>query len=227
MELLKNEELQVFIFSKKRPEKKASDYKLRFHNQFGDVMLIVNQLMEKEFLNCQDKVYSISEKGKAYLDEYNSIGNEFLFENKFDIAVIEFLYGIDGLFPYEFFPENILNQTKTFGKGIGKEYDLEDYLNYKSAFKPYFFANGRSILLNKEGRLYFENLLKLKEKEKENHDKEKERSSLSFENLQKENRKLTLELSDYKSIKYQNIAALIISVIAVVIAAISLFKQYF
>lgn len=113
--------------------------------------------------------YNISPQGIEYIIEFDDFELKSIFDGFRDYAILKFLYEMNGKVYSDMFPESILTDVPTTGKGMDYNFYLRSYIEYDSSLKKYVIIdnNDGSISLNSLGRKYYEHLQDTKSKDVE------------------------------------------------------------
>lgn len=218
--------LEIFIFiSQPSWRKTGVDIKRQFHFlSFDKVNELLEFLKKENYISQKDSFYLATNLGTNYLEEYDQFGNDYIFKNQLDFAIISFLYELEDYFLWDFFPSSILNNIKATGKGLHAATNLRSYIEFESTTLNQYIKtdNNKGCLLNTHGRKFYENHLEEKEKKSYN-------EILRFKSLELSIKEMEKKLEDYEKEKELRIQANKISVrsynaskVAIIIAGLSL-----
>lgn len=182
--------LWILIYVYSREEPLVSDVKIALQSFYGDTLVSdLKSLSEsgKILIDNETKI-SLSPTAIDFLKNYHNFGSAHIFEDKLDLAVLEFLYNINSPVPIKFFPKIILEKAPVTSKGsVSEDWNLEGWLLYNPNIKNYIEGGRYDIKLKDSGRRYYESFIKKQEK------------YFADSDLQNQIDKLTL-----KSLKYQD-----------------------
>ncbi|MEO8721435.1 MAG: hypothetical protein ABI372_10035 [Ginsengibacter sp.] len=118
----------------------------------------------------RDKIdhYSITEKGRDYINEYNDFELGELFNGKRDYVILKFLYQMNEPVRPNFFPDSIINDIPASGKGMDNSYYLKTYIDFESSLKKYVTNDDKKgIEISPLGKKYFDHLREKNKKDLE------------------------------------------------------------
>jgi len=194
-----------------------SDIKLKFGSANGNIVQALTSLSEQGYLTLilDKKNCELTEKGWSFYNAYNKIGNSYIHENQLDHAIMLFLSKLKVGISTEFFPSVILDKAFIETPTLSNSQSLHDYMHHNCKLKYCYTETG---LLSDNGKDYFESHLKKKENESE-------KQSLELQHLKDSIEQIEMKLQDYPLDRRQKNWGFILSIIAIVIAAISLLVQ--
>lgn len=188
-------------------------------SQVKQIDSILQKLIRDGYLTSPSQaIISLTEKSINYLREYDNFGNEYIFKNQIDLAILKFLYEINTPLPIRWFPKIIQETCPSYTKSPNEGDDLETYMLFHSSIKNYLINENENFSLRPTGRNYYESILAhdLKKSNEENFEIGNKKllseiNKLTLESLefQKENRELGIKLSQaqLKEIKTKKIYA--------------------
>lgn len=112
--------------------------------------------------------YTITEKGRDYINDYNDFELGELFNGKRDYVILKFLYQMNEPVHPNFFPDSIINDIPASGKGMDNSYHLKTYIDFESSLKKYVANDDKKgIEINHLGKKYFDHLREKNKKDLE------------------------------------------------------------
>lgn len=103
--------------------------------------------------------YTITEKGRDYINEYNDFELGQLFNGKRDYVILKFLYQMNEPVHPNFFPDSIINDIPSSSNRMDNSYYLKTYIEFESSLKKYVTNDDKKgIEINHLGKKYFDHL---------------------------------------------------------------------
>lgn len=179
--------------------------KSNLSSQVKQINFILEKLINDGYLTSPSQaIISLTEKSINYLTEYDNFGDEYIFNNQLDFAILKFLYEIKTPLPVRCFPKIIQESCPSYTKNPNEGDDLQTYIEFHSSIKNYLINENENFSLKLTGRNYYESILanEFRKSTQENFEIENKKlqseiNKLTLESLefQKENRKLGIKLS--------------------------------
>lgn len=184
----------------------------------------LNFLLEKGFiLESKKEEYTFTEKGNEYRNNYIHELEGLIYSDKFDIAVMKFLYDNEEPVGYALLPHIITNKHGLVAENLSIDFQIKKYLQNESEHKKFFIVSENIVCLNKEGRRYYEYIANKEKEEKEKQSKEWE---LKMKNLELDNAEKIRNSNDYKTLKRQRNILFYVSIILLILTVISTIKAF-
>jgi hypothetical protein len=192
--------------SKSHKQEVVGRIKRSLVSQVKKIDSILERLINDGYITSPSQaIISLTEKSINYLEEYDNFGDEYIFNNQADVAILKFLYEINTPLSIRWFPKIIQESCPSYIKSPNEGDDLQTYMIFHSSIKSYLINENGNFSLKQTGRNFYESILASKHRRlnEENFELENKRlqtkiNQLTLESLefQKENRELDIKLNE-------------------------------
>ena len=155
----------------------------------------LDELLNQNYLITHDEETALSEKGLQYMENYNSVGQDHIFNDDLDLAILQFLYEFNGKVPLDDFPKIILEHAPQYKNSVSEGYNLMGYIFYNEAaqVKNYVGGDIHFAFLKPSGKAYYESLLAKKQKVESKNEQQEEINRLTLLVLQEQDKSKELK----------------------------------